>query len=201
MLQDGIIKLVFIGNDPRDVVSKMFPDVESALKVVGDSKDYLLMMLAWTDGKMYRWEVLDYGRGRLYLKMATIFANKDNSLSELNSFYEDLGQEVGGAVVLEDNKLHVYDEQYEDLLRQKNEVLSGFKNSSALIVILAIFLIAWGIKKKSKLTLWIGILSAIYFGFNMMSLRKFNQGGMVEEGSGGSGGEGVDSTGEGQDAG
>lgn len=73
---NGTIKLTWVDkNDNKILYSKMFNDVEEALKNTYEKKNWLIFKLRHSSNDGYDWELLPYGRSKSY-KRSIYFSDK-----------------------------------------------------------------------------------------------------------------------------
>lgn len=86
ILKKGIIKIVWIGGDLSKTYSKMFENIESAKKFARRKDDYLIFkLLKKRDESEFIWEVLPYGKFKIYQKAINLYKkNKDKILSAVS---------------------------------------------------------------------------------------------------------------------
>ena len=66
-IEKGVIKVVWIKRDIKNIYSKMFDSIEPAQRFGESKKDYLVFKLLWhRKFKTYSWELLPYGGYKLY---------------------------------------------------------------------------------------------------------------------------------------
>lgn len=68
MYQKGTIKLTWINpNDFSILESSMYDTIDSAIKSVGDKKNWMLFELSSVEGDRYSWKLLPYGKYKAFL--------------------------------------------------------------------------------------------------------------------------------------
>lgn len=67
LYEKGVIKVVWIEDNPDRIYSKMFIDVEKAKHFSRSKKDYIIFALVKQKNMQdFEWKILPYGKHRLY---------------------------------------------------------------------------------------------------------------------------------------
>lgn len=80
----GTIKLTWIDSNDRKILhSKMFNNIEDALKETQDKKNWLIFKLKSVNGDNYSWDLLPYGTSKKYQLAMAISDNQIIMLTSL----------------------------------------------------------------------------------------------------------------------
>jgi hypothetical protein len=72
--EQGKIKVVWLEDNPRQLHSQMFPDLDSARRFAHDLKDYLIFSLVSQENmEKFTWQLLPYGNYSLYQKLFRLY--------------------------------------------------------------------------------------------------------------------------------
>ena len=68
MYSEGTIKLTWINpSDYTILESSMYDSVNTALKNIGDKKDWMIFQLQKVEGDSYKWKLLPYGKYKSFV--------------------------------------------------------------------------------------------------------------------------------------
>jgi hypothetical protein len=86
IFEKGLIKVVWIENDPKRIYSKMFDTVKEAEGFAKEKKDYIIFrLLKQKDLKEFSWEILAYGQHKLYNLLVSNYQKHKDKISKLPS--------------------------------------------------------------------------------------------------------------------
>lgn len=83
----GTIKVVWVeGDNTEKIFSKMFDNIDEALKFSGQKEDFIIFKLtSQKDLEEFEWELLPHGRNKLYKAALSLFFRNRSKAEKLEA--------------------------------------------------------------------------------------------------------------------